>query len=417
MQNKLWTRNFTIITLGSIVSMLGNSVSGFAIGLMVLDYTNSTFLYALFMVIYSLPKIVVPLFAGPYLDRFSRKKVIYTLDFISTAIYICLFLLITKSAFNYVIFLFLTLLVGVIDGIYSVAYESLYPNLISEGNYSKAYSISSMIYPLASFMVPVASLVYNSFGTPAPLFLFNAITFFIAACFETRIDYEEKHIEINKTDKFNFSQYIDDTKEGLRYIIAEKGLLTITVYFCISSFTGSGAGTLTLPFFRNNPELFSNIPIDVITLSTIVMGCGVIGRLIGGIVHYKFRYPTDKKFTIALFVYTVVSILEGTQLYFPIIIMMIFGFTTGILSVTSYNIRISATQSYLPDTKRARFNGIFQMLCAAGGIMGQLICGGLGEIMHERTVIAVLMFFNLLAVILIMYKGKEHVKKIYNRVV
>ena len=76
--NKLWTRDFSIITIGSIISMLGNAVSGFAIGLVVLDYTNSTFLYALFMVVYNLPKIVVPLFAGPYLDRFSRKKVIYT---------------------------------------------------------------------------------------------------------------------------------------------------------------------------------------------------------------------------------------------------------------------------------------------------------------------------------------------------
>ena len=36
---KLWTKNFTIITMGTVVSMLGNAVAGFAIGLMVLDYT------------------------------------------------------------------------------------------------------------------------------------------------------------------------------------------------------------------------------------------------------------------------------------------------------------------------------------------------------------------------------------------
>ena len=82
-KNKLWTKNFTIITLGTVVSMLGNAISGFAIGLLVLDYTQSTFLFALFMVVYNLPKIIMPLVAGPYLDRFSRAKVIYTLDFIS----------------------------------------------------------------------------------------------------------------------------------------------------------------------------------------------------------------------------------------------------------------------------------------------------------------------------------------------
>ena len=166
-KNKLWTRDFTIITIGSIISMLGNSVSGFAIGLVVLDYTNSTFLYALFMVVYNLPKIVVPLFAGPYLDRFSRKKVIYTLDFLSSIIYFGIFLFISGGYFNYGILMAVSLLIGVIDGIYAVAYESFYPNLITKGNFSKAYSISSMIYPLAAFMVPVASFIYNSMGTAA----------------------------------------------------------------------------------------------------------------------------------------------------------------------------------------------------------------------------------------------------------
>ncbi len=80
-KQKLWTRDFTILTLGTVVSMLGNAVAGFAIGLLVLDKTDSVLLYALFMTCYSIPRIVLPMVAGPYLDRFSRKRVIYTLDF------------------------------------------------------------------------------------------------------------------------------------------------------------------------------------------------------------------------------------------------------------------------------------------------------------------------------------------------
>ena len=36
----LWTRNFTILTLGTVVSMLGNAISGFALSLLILDYTG-----------------------------------------------------------------------------------------------------------------------------------------------------------------------------------------------------------------------------------------------------------------------------------------------------------------------------------------------------------------------------------------
>ena len=83
----LWTYDFTVITLGSVVSMVGGTLSGFAMSIMVLDYTGSTFLYALFSVGYQIPLLVCPLLAGPYLDRMSRKKVIYRLDFLSAGIY------------------------------------------------------------------------------------------------------------------------------------------------------------------------------------------------------------------------------------------------------------------------------------------------------------------------------------------
>ena len=417
MNNRLWTRDFSIITIGSIISMLGNSVSGFAIGLMVLDYTNSTFLFALFMVIYNIPKIAAPLFAGPYVDRFSRKRVIYVLDFISSTIYLLLFIAIINNYINYYVLLFVSLLIGTIDGIYSVAYESLYPNLISEGNYSKAYSISSMIYPLAAFMVPVASITYNAFGTAAPLFLFNAVTFFIAACFETQIKYDETHVKLRNDSDFNFRQYRQDFKQSLKYIASEKGLLTITVYFVITMFASGGSQTLILPFFKNNPQLFAHIAIDVVTLYSIVTSFGVFGRLIGGAIHYKFKYPVAKKFAIALFVYTIITVLESTQYFLPIPLMAVSFFFVGALSVTSFNIRISATQSYIPDEIRGRFNGVFQMLCTTGSIIGQLIAGGLGEVMPERIIIIMFMFLNLLGVIFVMYRGREHVKKIYNRAV
>lgn len=50
----------------------------------------------------------------------------------------------------------------------------------------------------------------------------------------------------------------------------------------------------------------------------------------------------------------VIYILISYMLYFPIVVMMILCFAEGILGVTSYNIRISATQSYVPDEKKGR---------------------------------------------------------------
>ena len=73
---KLWTKNFTIITLGTAVSLFGNVISGFATGLLVLDFTGSVFLFAIYMILFDLPKVVMPQIIGPILDKFSRRKMI-----------------------------------------------------------------------------------------------------------------------------------------------------------------------------------------------------------------------------------------------------------------------------------------------------------------------------------------------------
>ena len=193
-ESPLWTRDFTIITLGSVVSMLGNTLSGFAMNLMVLDYTGSTLLYALYNILYMLPNVLAPVLAGPFLDRRSRKKTIYTLDFITSGLFAVLTVILLFGGFSFYILAAANLLLGAIGGIYFVAYDSFYPLLISEGNFQKAYSVSSTLETLTVVMVPVSTFIYKTFGI-LPLFAVNTATYLIAAVMETRIRAEERYIE------------------------------------------------------------------------------------------------------------------------------------------------------------------------------------------------------------------------------
>ena len=405
MMNKLWTRDFTILTFGSVISVFGNALAGFAINLIVLDFSGSVFLYILFMVVFNLPKILVPIIAGPFLDSFSRRKTVYTLDFLSSAIFIVLYFVLGGGYFNYIFFLCMSLILGTIDSIYLVAYESLYPVLVAEGNYRKAYSVSSMVMPLSAIMVPIATFLYERVGV-GPIFIASAAAFFVAACFETQIRADETHLRKN-TEKYSLAEFKTSFREGVDYIKSEKGLMVITAYFFSTMLLSSG-GNLILPYFRDTPHLG-------VMLFSLTMGGSVVGRLIGGAVQYRLDYPTDKKFTIAIIVYISICVLETFLLFMPVFVMVIFSFTVGLLGVTSYNIRISTTQSYVPDAKRARFNGAFQMFMNAGMIIGQLSAGALADYMPIRAVIIVFQTTNLAAVFAIMWRGRKHVKLIYNR--
>lgn len=411
---RLWTRDFTIITIGSLISMVGNTISGFAISIMVLDRTESTLLYALFHVCMQLPMLVIPLLAGSLLDRFSRKKAIYCLDFLSAAIYFALFLAFRTGWFHYPTLLLCCALVGSINSTYMVAYESFYPNLITPGNYSKAYSISSIMADLSAMSYPLASVLYNTIGG-TPLFAVTSLCFLIAACFECTIRHQETHMATAPAQKSGaLRQFKQDFSEGLSYIRGEKGLLFITLYFMVSGFVG-GLNTLHLPFFRSHAADFLAWGIAAETLYALISNCSVVGRIIGGGIHYKVKLPTEKKFLIAITVYTTISLLDCAALWLPIPLMALSFFLVGLLSVTSYNIRIAATQSYIPDSIRARFNGTFHMLCSIGSIAGSLTAGSLAEVMDERIVVMLLSAAGLVGVYFFMYRGRQHVAAIYNR--
>lgn len=404
--NGLWTKNFTLITLGTVVSMLGNSIASFALGLLVLDYTGSTFLYALYAVTYNLPQMVVPTLAGPFLDKYSRRKTIYTLDFISAALYGIFAWLILGGHFNYGFLILGCILIGTIDSIYQVAFESFYPMLISEGNYTKAYSIQSTLESMATFIVPVSAFLYNLIGI-APLFLINMATFFIAAVMETRIEKEETYVK-KEGETFGLAQYKKTFLEGTHYLQQERGLRAITLYFMVSAVAGGAFNTMVLPYFKLNFDYGEYVYM-------FTMGWMMVGRLIGGAAHYRLNLPVNKKFSIALTAYISLALVDGVMLYLPSNIIMVLCFADGILGVTSYNIRISATQSYVPDERKGRFNGIFEMALTAGTLSGQLLSGILTLFLPERAVISGFMLLNLMAAILIMGRNGKSVKKIYNR--
>ena len=411
--NPLWTRDFTIITIGSVISMLGNALSGFAMSLMVLDYSGSTFLYALYIAVYTLPQIIMPVFSGAILDRFSRKRAIYTLDYISAGLYAIMAVILFTGWFSFPVFAVYCFLLGAIESVYIVAYESFYPLLITEGNYSKAYSIAGLLETLSALMIPVSTWLYDQIGL-APLLTVNAVCFFAAATMETRIRAGEDYINIQKAkaegDELSHGQrMLSDIREGLRYLAGETGLLAVTIYFTFSSFAAGASSVITLPYFNKTFENGRYIYI-------LVWGMAVLGRGLGSIFHYRVKLPARWRYHIAFGVYLIISIFEGVYLFTPIPVMMAMCLVTGLGGITSYTIRISATQSYVPDEKKGRYNGAFNMLNTVGMLSGEVLAGALTAVIPERGVLAGFMAVCTAAAIIFIGGNKKGVEALYNRV-
>ena len=141
---RLWTRNFTVITLGTLVSAIGSAAMGLALTLVVFDQTASTWLSGVYGAVSILPGVTLPFFLAPAVDRHNRKHIIVGLDTASGVLYLLFLAYIRRAGFQYAAYLLFSLVMGCIGAVYSLAYKSLYPDLIPTGMEQKGYAVSSI---------------------------------------------------------------------------------------------------------------------------------------------------------------------------------------------------------------------------------------------------------------------------------
>ncbi len=406
--NKLWNRNFSILTIGSFISAFGSAAAGIAFGILIYKQTGSPLTLALFTIANIIPRMLTSILVGPFVDRNSRVKMIYRIDYFYSIFFSLVALILFTGYFNVWVFTIIAAFFGIVDTVYQIAFTSLFPEVITPGNHSKAYSISSLIWPIsAAVMAPIATYLIETyvFGV-AILMAFNALTFVITATIETQIKLEEK---LNTKKVHSKITFIEDIKEGLRYYKLEKGILGIGVLFAAFSFVYAASDLLRMPYFVNHPTL-------TLQNFSLLISASAIGRMVGGVIHYIFKYPTAKKYLIAVSVYITVEVLGATLLYMPYIIMVVVSFIVGLLSVTSFNIRMSATQTYIPSNIRGRVNSTQQMLWNIGTILGTLTIGLIAEYsgLEYRFIIMLASIVSLSAIVIFPIGMKNEFKKIYN---
>ncbi|HBY65202.1 MAG TPA: hypothetical protein DEG42_02235 [Acholeplasmataceae bacterium] len=149
---------------------------------------------------------------------------------------------------------------------------------------------------------------------------------------------------------------------------------------------------------------------------SFLITAGSVGRILGGIIHYTFKYPPNKRYLIAIFVYFSVEIMSASMLYLPYLLMVGISFIVGLLSVTSYNIRMTATQVYIPAHMRGRVNSVQGLLWNIGAIFGAILMGGIAEYssLDYRFIMLLAAIVSVGAIILIPVRMKHEFKKIYN---
>ena len=133
MQKTLWTKDFTMITLATIIAAIGQEAMNFIVSLLVFDQTQSSFLSSLVFVVAVFPDIFISLLASPIVDKGNKKKYVMSMNILLAMSYIFMGIFVTAHEFEYLVYLLFVLIVACLSIFYRLAYGAWYPDLIPVG--------------------------------------------------------------------------------------------------------------------------------------------------------------------------------------------------------------------------------------------------------------------------------------------
>lgn len=278
MKYKLFSKDFTLVIIGQIISLFGNATIRFALPLYLLNCTGSSALYGLVTACAFFPAILLSPIGGIVADRVNKRNIMVILDFFTAILVMIFFLLMGKVHLIPLIIVTLMFLYG-ISGAYQPSVQASIPALVSQEYFMPANSIVNTISSFSSLLGPVlGGILYSTYGLKLILLICVAC-FLLSAIMECFIKIpfvkQDSGIGIWKIVKKDFT-------ESIRFIQKEKpaigkGLMTI---FGINLFLSSMI-MVSLPYMVTE-ILDLNIAIAN-KLCGFAEGALAAGGLLGGI--------------------------------------------------------------------------------------------------------------------------------------
>ena len=278
MNQKLFSKDFTLVVIGQIISLFGNATIRFALPLYLLNLTGSSALYGTVTACAFIPAILLSPIGGIVADRVNKRNVMVILDFFTAAIILAFSLL--MNGVNLILLLTVTLmLLYGIAGAYQPSVQASIPALVTQENFMAANSIINTISSFASLIGPVlGGVLYSAYGMK-PILWICMICFILSAVMEIfiKIPFQKQTSDggILKTAKTDFA-------ESICFIRKEKPVVgKVLLVICGINLFMSAMIIVALPYLVT--EVLNLEAVQANRLYGFAEGALAAGGLVGGI--------------------------------------------------------------------------------------------------------------------------------------
>ena len=181
--DRLFSRDFTLMVIGQIISLLGNAVLRFALPLQVLDATGSAAAFGGVLALSMVPVLLCSPLGGVLADRVPRQRIMWGLDF-STAALAAGYGLLFAGGHSVAAVGGMMVLLSAIQALYQPSVQASIPVLVAEEHLPAANGVVAQVQALSSLLGPILGGVLYGWVGLAPIVWVGAACFFGSAVME-----------------------------------------------------------------------------------------------------------------------------------------------------------------------------------------------------------------------------------------
>ena len=357
-------RDFALLWVGGLISMTGDWLLLAALPFYVYTRTGSTIATALIITAELVPNFLLTTFAGVYVDRWDRKRVMVLTSFASGLAVAGLLAVDTFGVLPVALAVVGTQ--AALSTLFGPAENALLPRLVEPDELVTANALNSLNNSLARLIgAPLGGLTLAVWGISGVAFI-DAASFVVGAVMIAAIRVPGRAEVSAEPAPAHFWR---EWREGLGLIVRTRAILALFVVLLLMNFGGVMSDPLFAAFIRDvvgaGPAIFG-----------IVLTARAVGGMLGGVVAARLsrRYPTVDLLAAACVVAGAMQLIQFNVPLLPVVLTT--SFLLGIPAVTSSAAVQTLLQERVPDAYRGRVFGSLSTMVALICLVSVLGFGG-----------------------------------------
>ncbi|MEJ5313231.1 MFS transporter [Anaerolinea thermophila] len=368
---------FTLVWFGQVVSLMGSSMSGFALTIWAWKLTGSATALSLMAFFSFGPSILFSPFAGVLVDRWNKKLVMMLSDLAAGLATIVILILYSQGILQIWHMYIAGAFTGIFQSFQWPAYSAAISVMIPKEHYSRASGMMSLAEWGSGILSPVmAGALIGVIGVSGILII-DIVTFIFAIAmllwiFVPPVPRSQESLE-------GQGSIFKEALFGFRYILNRRSLLFLQLVFFSGNLMSTLAGVLTSPMILARTG-------DNAAILGLVQSVGSAGGIAGSILISIWGGPKKK-------VYGVLggwflSGLLGEMLYglrFGLPVWIAAAFFASFFGPIINSSNQAIWQSKVPPDLQGRVFSIRRMIAQITAPLAMLIAGPLADFLFEPT--------------------------------